>query len=1461
MGQTLRTRYLMAAFTLSLCTLGAVASGSLSAQMTEPTDATATIIDDGDAQYAHTNFASTSFIGAYGEDVSYFYPPTMQAGTSALAQWTFKNVQPGQYVVRATWKKHSAFTKDAKYGVKLASSNEPFAKESLDQSREPEGEMYKKKAWVTWEEIELLNADDVLVTLEPGTDATRYTVADAVMLQRVSDGDVVNDPSCPTPVCAAPPAGCTYVSDSAVGPNGCPLRPCGELKCEPVRPSAPACGNGVFDAGEQCDLGTPGQTTAIPNRPGYFCTTACTVQEPKVACNDGVDNDGDGKIDMADGGCSQPNDKSEADGTTDLSVVLTTVPGPIPADSAYGVIMTVNNLGKDTATTQVSFTTNVPAGTLYEPQNSAGTCTEANGLITCTVDRLSIGIPYAMNLTFRTKGGSSCIANVKHIANVSASPQGDPNTSNNSSTISQTVTCSPSSACTDTDGGNKPDAYGKVTTSGGQIGDDACTNEGGPNGLFEYYCDAQNAMQRVTATCQYGCMAGACKPKPVASVCSAPVATGAVGQNQKLTTDVNNDGVTDARDLNEIIAYYRERTPVAGRFYDVDGSASFDVQDILLVINYNRCVQQNPPTTIEPGATIKLTNAALSCVSGASQFSVSYTTKGITNGFLHLLSPDGTQLTQTQLNANASSVTISPTPAGVAPGSSVKVCASTDYSLCSPVTAVTGTACAAKDTVTLTSVVLSKQGTDDVAKVTYEKNFDTCVHMLNAAGAIQHRQNHFCAKSGTITVKLSAGLTVKEGDSVKLCHGNNYGLCSAVVKVTKEATVTDSVSLSSVVMTCRDGADYANVSYKKNFATCAHLKNAAGVNFGTQNFFCDNETSKLVKASDLPGLALGTQVKLCHGNNAGVCSQLVTVTGTTCTATIAPVLNVAVKSIGSTDVAVKNSKNVNLLRFEALAANGTYISQSQDVLLTKAVFRAAAGSLLNGQNYTLWFDSNKDNVVDTILQKGAIVQNNLVTFDNLAGGGAYLTKEEPVLFEVHADIASSLTNNALQLEFATSTANYLEAENPSDGAPLTGIKTNGACGGAKCDVIVTTVPSKAFTLVNQGDLFVTLDSTPSRSRQLLGGTLGDTILRMQFRAQHEDIDVTDLQITSRGSDASSIDRLELYKDGATTAFATATVSGCGSDDVIRTDGGIAVSVFCANMENAQLIVPDGQNLDVLVRPRMKSDEQGALSGQDIRLFVSQTAVSDNATGRGAVRARGRESSSNLMANDNDATNEGEVFIGTDNGATNMEITGNRNTVSLSKITSITNANPDADNANVPTGVSPVGQFRFTAASNANTLNGLNKVSLRKLTFTVSTTNVPLDTSAFKFYNKADSSSKTACTVASGGGVGGVGGGNINMTYEVECASIANTAIDGELESGESSTFVLEAKILNPNTSTTSSSSLQVSLKNFALAFQPTSGIEWQDKDAGSVGNGTTTSSLFNWFEYSDTVVRSTLYKS
>ncbi|OGJ54605.1 hypothetical protein A2880_01210 [Candidatus Peribacteria bacterium RIFCSPHIGHO2_01_FULL_49_38] len=570
-------------------------------------------------------------------------------------------------------------------------------------------------------------------------------------------------------------------------------------------------------------------------------------------------------------------------------------------------------------------------------------------------------------------------------------------------------------------------------------------------------------------------------------------------------------------------------------------------------------------------------------------------------------------------------------------------------------------------------------------------------------------------------------------------------------------------------------------------------------------------------------------------------------------------LTIAVKQLTTSDTTVKNAKNVNLLRFEARAG------EAEDILLTKAIFDSESGSLLNGQNYTLWADTDGDGAVDTILEKGVASASSKISFQKLAGGGYVIPAEATIVFEVHSDIAASITNDDLQLRFASAVdpSGYIEAEEVDDGSNLSGITTDGTCSSSNCSVIVSTTSSTLWSLTNQGDLFVIKDTTPIRARQLLGGTLGDAILRLQFRAQNEDVDVTDLQFTSSGGQALSVDRLELYKEGETTKFGEATIGGCGSDDVLTHDNqGNTAKTFCANMESRQLVVKEGQNLNVIVRPRIKTDLQGAVSNNTISFFISKQAVSNESSGSGAVRARGMQSNNNLDANSGDSTAAGEIFIGRSSAnATNLDITGQKNAVVLAKVTTITNANPDPDNTNVPTGVAPFGQFKFTSASNSNTLNGVNKFVLSDVVFNVNATQVGMDTSKFFVYNKADATQKTSCTPYQPGTTTEITGGAnaASGSFVVSCTDLDTSVVNTTLDPGASMTLVLEGNIDNAKLGSVASS-LQSSIQGFSdnsqTSFGTTSGashVQWDDQD--------TSTTTFTWIEYPETVVKSTSYKS
>ncbi len=106
----------------------------------------------------------------------------------------------------------------------------------------------------------------------------------------------------------------------------------------------------------------------------------------------------------------------------------------------------------------------------------------------------------------------------------------------------------------------------------------------------------------------------------------------------------------------------------------------------------------------------------------------------------------------------------------------IRILGSLGFSLFLSLTATAG------DYVFLNSIL--KDGNE--VRITYGKNFDTCVHLLNSQKQIVHVQNHFCETGlNTTSVRTQSdfNVAIRAGQSYQLCHGNNYGVCSPLVPV------------------------------------------------------------------------------------------------------------------------------------------------------------------------------------------------------------------------------------------------------------------------------------------------------------------------------------------------------------------------------------------------------------------------------------------------------------------------------------------------------------------------------------------------------------------------------------------------------------------------------------------------------------------------------------------------------
>lgn len=523
-------------------------------------------------------------------------------------------------------------------------------------------------------------------------------------------------------------------------------------------------------------------------------------------------------------------------------------------------------------------------------------------------------------------------------------------------------------------------------------------------------------------------------------------------------------------------------------------------------------------------------------------------------------------------------------------------------------------------------------------------------------------------------------------------------------------------------------------------------------------------------------------------------------------------MDVRVQYIASADTAVANQKDLTFVRFQIMGRGG-------DVNFTEAAFMAEQGNLLNGQHYRIIVDTDGDGIVDTPLTGTGFVQNGRLVFNDIVGGGYVIGRDQVVTFELRGDAASSLLpDNVLQAKLVS-----VAGEKVANGSPV--------------QTSLSSVPSTAWTFVKQGDLIVTKGVSPVPSRQLLGGMLSDPILIIDIQGQKEPIDVNKLGFQSLGGYARSVTQLELYKLGATTPFAIATIGGTGSDPVPA-----GSTVFTANMQNRQLVVPEGETLTILVRARIKSDGQGGIPGEQVQFQLSR------------VEARGSDSSNDLLQNDGDNVREGEVFVGTNVGA-NAPVVSPVHVVAMSKVASIVNANPDADNTNVATNVvAPIGQFRLTAAVNTNTMNGLNRMAIDSWIFTLYASGVTMDASSFFLYNKADSSVQAQGVLRNADGTALSGNVTMNGTYYVEFVALRSKSVNTEIASGQSATFVVSGKTVLAQ----SGSELQMSMGGFSNPLQTSFGIgkghiKWFDAD--------TSETAFYGFGYSDTLVRSTKYRN
>jgi len=370
----------------------------------------------------------------------------------------------------------------------------------------------------------------------------------------------------------------------------------------------------------------------------------------------------------------------------------------------------------------------------------------------------------------------------------------------------------------------------------------------------------------------------------------------------------------------------------------------------------------------------------------------------------------------------------------------------------------------------------------------------------------------------------------------------------------------------------------------------------------------------------------------------------------------------------SSGTAVSNQQGLVLGRVR-VAAEGA------DLLFTGLHVEAQQGSLYNVTRHEVWFDSDDNGFVDTIVSNGSISFNPLVVFD-FVGGGVVIPEDTSGLFEVRATAASSLMPDpSLQI-----TSTFASAEVLQTGQEV----------GFPRNIHLVHADQTLWSFDDHGSLTVSNDTTPVQIHQLLGGTGGVAVTRAALTATLEDSDVCYIGIRGDGQ-LRSIDQVAIKLPGQERPIGYATRYGAESDD------------FGARFTNRELVVAEGTQTIVLLCPDILTDVNGGQSNDSFALEVS------------TVMARGVLSGDTLQP----------VMDG--------PIVGPWQTVVMSKISDITNGGTATEA--MPVGADrEISMFSYFAAANFNYTNAPNRAILDTLTFVVDTVNVGINPSGFNLIN-------------------------------------------------------------------------------------------------------------------------------
>ena len=153
-------------------------------EVTDDESTFSSIIDDGDQGFNQNGFTSQSnsqVAAAFDGDNH------ILRGNDGFATWTFTGLADGEYQIAATWahKYENRYNAtDATFAITDA-NGEPLAQAIIDQTNTPNDFMQSDTAWENLATVNITEGS-LVVSLRPGTNPNRYSVADAIRIERVS---------------------------------------------------------------------------------------------------------------------------------------------------------------------------------------------------------------------------------------------------------------------------------------------------------------------------------------------------------------------------------------------------------------------------------------------------------------------------------------------------------------------------------------------------------------------------------------------------------------------------------------------------------------------------------------------------------------------------------------------------------------------------------------------------------------------------------------------------------------------------------------------------------------------------------------------------------------------------------------------------------------------------------------------------------------------------------------------------------------------------------------------------------------------------------------------------------------------------------------------------------------------------------------------------------------------------